>query len=91
LSHAPNNLYKRTANNSEFFGDYTPYAPKKAAEYRTDMDVMVDNAMHGPLDVQEKFNPKRFTPISVRKCRNIFLFLFIFNKMIFILFSGALW
>ena len=65
LSHAPNTLYKRTANASEFFGEYAPYAPKKAAEYRTDMDSMVDQAMHGPLDVHGKFIAKQFEAIQV--------------------------
>lgn len=58
-------LYKRTANASEFFGDYAPYAPKRAAEYKTDIDTMVDNAMHGPLNVHDKFNPNAFQPIKV--------------------------
>ena len=71
LSHEPNTnlIHKRTANNSEFFGDYTPYAPKRAAEYRTDVDAVVDNAMHGPLNALEKFNQKRFKPISVNNIR----------------------
>jgi hypothetical protein len=58
-------LYKRTANQSEFFGEYAPYAPKRAAEYRIDMEEVVDTAMHGPLDYKGKFSPKKFVPIEV--------------------------
>lgn len=65
LTHVPNNLYKRTANSSDFFGDYAPYAPKQAAEYRTDMDEVVETAMHGPLNYKEKFAINKFVPIEV--------------------------
>ena len=65
LSHVPNNLYKRTANVSEFFGEYAPYAPKLAAEYRTDMEEVVETAMHGPLDYSGKFMANKFVPIQV--------------------------
>lgn len=65
LSHPPNSLYKRTANVSEFFGEYSPYAPKLAAEYRTDMDQVVDTAMHGPLNYKGKFTANKFVPIEV--------------------------
>jgi hypothetical protein len=65
LTHVPNNLYKRTANSSDFFGDYAPYAPKQAAEYRTDMDEVVETAMHGPLNYKDKFAINKFVPIEV--------------------------
>lgn len=65
MSHIPNNLYKRTANVSEFFGGYAPYAPKLAAEYRTDMDEVVYTARHGPLNYTDKFTIKKFVPIEV--------------------------
>ena len=65
LSHIPNNLYKRTANVSDFFGDYAPYAPKLAAEYRTDMDQVVDTAIHGPLNYTENFSMNKFKVIRV--------------------------
>lgn len=67
LSHVPNTLYKRTANVSHFFGEYAPYAPKRAAEYRTDMDEMMETAVHGPLNYTEKFKVKNFVPITVKK------------------------
>lgn len=70
LSHVPNNLYKRTANVSDFFGDYAPYAPKLAAEYRTDMDQVVDTAMHGPLNYKGKFSMNKFVPIEVHFLSN---------------------
>lgn len=65
LTHVPNNLYKRTANSSDFFGDYAPYAPKQAAEYRTDMDEVVETAMHGPLNYKGKFFVNKFVAIEV--------------------------
>lgn len=64
LTHVPNNLYKRTANSSDFFGDYAPYAPKQAAEYRTDMDEVVETAMHGPLNYKGKFFVNKFVAIE---------------------------
>jgi hypothetical protein len=64
LTHVPNNLYKRTANSSDFFGDYAPYAPKQAAEYRTDMDEVVETAMHGPLNYKGNFSVNKFVPIE---------------------------
>lgn len=65
LSHVPNSLYKRTANVSDFFGDYAPYAPKLASEYRNDMEQVVDTALHGPLNYTEKFVVNKFVPITV--------------------------
>ena len=71
LTHVPNNLYKRTANSSDFFGDYAPYAPKQAAEYRTDMDEVVETAIHGPLNYKEKFATNKFVPIEVNLFKSV--------------------
>lgn len=65
MSHVPNNLYKRTANVSDFFGEYAPYAPKLASEYRSDMEQVVDNVLHGPLNYTDKFLVSKFVPIQV--------------------------
>ena len=50
---------------TDFFGDYAPYAPKLATEYRTDMDHAVDEAMHDPHNYKEKFEMSKFEPIQV--------------------------
>ena len=65
LSRAPNSLYKRSSNVSEFFGHYHPYIPKEAEEYRQETDEVAETVMSGPMKTDERLLISHYVPIKV--------------------------
>ena len=65
MSHAPNSLYKRSSNTSEFFGHYHPYIPKEAKEYRHETDQVAETVMSGPMKTDERLLINHYVPIKV--------------------------
>lgn len=58
---------KRMTNEIEFFGEYAPYVPRRAAEYTfSELEQLVGVAENGgPLGLRDKFSAKDFKPITV--------------------------
>ena len=68
LSDTPNYLrQKRHHKSEEFFGQFAPYEPKHAAEYRSETNNIVENAIIDSMKIHKKFFAKDFSPIQVNR------------------------
>ena len=68
LEHPPNALKERSSfSKDEFFGQYAPYDPKDAAEYRSEVDEYVET---DSLEPNELFLASEFHNVQVTESNN---------------------
>lgn len=55
------------ANETDYFGEYSPHVPLRAAEYDySELEKLEDPTKNGPLDFKSEFSVKDFKPLTAQ-------------------------